>query len=481
MGIPMSGQTSDPEGGKGTPYTYYEYHVETWGRTSSSVHVRLSLYLWMGTYSSYYSFRIAHETMANGVYQYSDIKTTRRFWGHERSVGTSYFDVDDFWFASWDDWYDGTFRHGPFVVFDGDVPMGLDDEVLDIIPCITQPPITNIGDGIYAWNSQDHTGWRGEPGYWRPFGPDEQWGSYAWEPNSWSGCFLNNRYCQPLEGDGIDIGRYPRPAACRNLVLSPSRVDVRGQDSTPLVARWDAAARAARYAVRLERLPKGATEWILDDWQYVRDAQVSMLPKSRLSTKEILDGDRYRVTVQSVDSSGVWSAESTTSGVTTYYEVASHAPTNAYLVGRRGERNEIIYKGESARLWFDGWFDGSYPIAKLSLTRQDGVSTDILPSSISNTTHHEESPKTLDIPPYHPNRKVTFELRAWNTMGRPVYVDGDMSAKRWYSFEVDYYGAVASVWTGSSWREGVVWVWDGTEWHEGSELFMWDGSQWKGQ
>ena len=482
MSIPMSGQTSDPGGGqKSSPYTFYEYHVETWNRTSSSVHVKLSLYLWMKYYSSYYSFRIAHETKVNGVYQYSDIKTTRRFWGHQRSVGTSYFDVDDFWFAYWDPWYDGTYHHGPFVVFEGDVPMGLDDDTLNIIPCITQPPITNIGGGIYVSNWQDQNGWQGESGYWRPFGPDEHWGSYAWIPNSWSGCFLNNRYCESLEGDGVRIGKYPRPSACRNLILSPSSMDVQYQDSTPIVARWDSAARAAQYAVKLERLPKGETTWVSDDWQYTRDTQISIMPKSRIPSGEIFDSDQYRVIVQSVDSSGVWSSSSTTSNTTTYYEIASHAPTNAYLMGRRGKQNEIIYRGESAKLYFDGWFDGSYPIAKLSLVRQDSVSVDILPSVVSNTTRHEESPKTVDIPAYKPNRKITFELRAWNTMGRPVYVDGDLSTKKWFTFEVEYYGAVASVWTGAAWQEGIVWVWDGTEWHEGSELFVWNGSQWKGQ
>jgi hypothetical protein len=499
MGIPMGGQTYDPDGcPKSHPYTYYQYYLDHWNRQVNSVHIKLTIAMWMQNYCSYYSFQIAHETKAGAGlenYQFAWIKTGRRYWGHQRSVGSEYYGDDDMWFAYWDDWYDGRTWHWT-TAFEQDVACGPDDEYVRIVPCVTQPPITNIGGGIYSWNPQDQNNWCGRSGYWRPFGEDEHWGSYAWDPLDESACFLNNKWLESM--DGAWVGRYPRPDNCKWVKLTPEKMDVQYQWEQPLHVEWNAAARAVKYSVRFEVMRGnqwyewkskswyGGQSWVSSERWYTDKTSIDIYPMEHelLKRDEIFDGDKIRVVVHPIDAQGAWSLSHTLSNEMSYFEIPSHAPDNCYLIGRRGEKNKIIYHGENAKLYFDGWFDGSWPIAKIELVRVDPTPEVLYayePKVISNKVRHEESPMDVYVTAGKPNSDAVFEVRAYNTRGREVWLSGTPGGQPWFRIYVHYYGAVVDIWTGGAWREGIAWVWDGTTWHEGQELHMWKENQWKPQ
>ena len=472
--IPLEGHSQST----GRPGTYYKYSVETFDRTATSVHVRVWYSCRMEWYSSYYSFRIAHECRVNGVYQYADIKTTRKFWGHQWEG--SYYDQDDMYWQYGEYDYDGTAWHGPYKVFDAVVPMGVDDTDIEIIPCVTQPPITGLGGvGIYAPNPQDVTNWAGQWGYWRPFGDDEMIGSYTpWNlgvPCPEDGPFLNNRWLDTLEGGSI--GAYRRPQPPSGVSLTPAGVDVSEQRDRPLQGLWRAGNGASSYDVRLY-LDGGAQGGV--SLSRTASTKVEFTPMGPLSVTEMKNGDRVRIGVASVDSQGVQSASRAYSNWTTYSEVASSAPTNAWLAGRRrGERNEVFFRGETADLHYSGQKDGSWPIETYRLVRlSDGksVSWDASqaardPDALGGKVIALSAPGVDRAP-----RTERFELRAYDARGAATY----MPSGGWFRFDVLYYGGLVWVYD-SEWMEGPCWVWDGSTWRQADEVHVWDGSTWRRQ
>lgn len=467
MSIPWSGATQS----NGVPGTYYEYRAEYSNRTEKSIRVKLQIRLRMQWYSSYYSFRIAHECKVNGVYQYADIKTTRRFWGHQWEG--SYYGGGEFYWQAGDYNYDGTNWHGWYTVFDGNVPIGLDDDTVEIVPCITQPPITGLGQGgIYATNYQDITNWEGRRGVWRPFGSDEMRGSYKSRACPEDGCWLNNRNVEGLSG-GLKVGKYQRPANASGIVLSPSRIDVAEQDSRAVTGSWGRAQRASGYRLYLSKSSSGASSRSIGS---VSRNSATFHPRIGLKLDEMVDGDEVYLGVRPYDSNGVESTRTVWGGPARYFEAPSEAPDEAYLVGRNGEPNRILYKGERAVLHYSGESDGSYPIETFELHRKsDGASVRWARGNASESADAAERLVSLSIPGVErPNVVERWELRAYNTKGRPVYKEDGT----WLEIEVDYYGGVVFV-HDAGWHEGICWVYSGGSWHEAEAVYVRKGGEWK--
>lgn len=460
------------------PETYYSYSVNTSNRTSTSIHVQLFVSLHMRWWSSYYSFKIAHECKVNGVYQYQDIKTTRYMWGHQWEG--SFYEGDLWWqYGTYD--YDGTAWHGPFCVFDADVPIGVDDTQLHIVPCITQPPITGMGgDGIYAWNYQDVNNWAGAGGWWRPFGEDEQIGSYAWNGGHYDGCWLNNHYLEEL--DNAYVGAYPRPDVPSNVKITPSCINVAKQDSQWVTGTWGAAQRASSYQTFISSVADVAQ----NQQVYMGNVNATknrFLCRPWTGADELFDGAKFYLGVRAVDSSGVTSRNDQDgiawSNSVTYFEIPSQSPNVGYLIGRKGTEDEILFRGESgAKLYYSGQYDGSYPIAKLRLYREsDGATIDWTPGEA--TTSVGKSLRKMTVPGVdRPREERVWELRAYNTKGRPVYLGG-VKANGWLKINVTYYGGVIYVFDGEEWHEGICYVYDGTSWHESDAVHVYTGSDWK--
>jgi len=504
MGIAWSGATQSG----GAPKTFYWYEAEYSNRTATTVHVKLKLWVRMNTYSSYFSFQIAHETKVYKVsddsvieeaYQWAWIKQGRGWWGHQWE-GDSWL-----WTAgTWD--YNGSNWHGPYTVFDKDVPIGIDDETINIVPVITRPPCLydpSSFDGSYTpW--LDKTNWKGYSGYWRPWSKTEYpW--YFWHYDhscSEDMAFGNNRWLEPL-GGGTNIGRYVRISDVGVIRANPQRIDVSLQDSQEVTVSWDAVSGASYYKVTI--VDEGTGEVINTVSDSYRQTSITFNPKryfvggNNWKSTELFDGTKVHVYVQSFDNQGISSASSTAAPEISYYEVASEAPTDAFIIGRNGRKNECMFRGERLNFYYDGSKDGSYKIAKYVLHRvKDKVEVSWEPpkdSSGKDSRSRDINGRfvTIDFPSWaKPNEDIVFELRAYNSKGRPVYMSGTSS---WFRFSVHYYGGILYVWgkpeyTGndtaydrlsgeSAWREGLCRVWDGSEWRESEVVYVWDG-YWRG-
>ena len=214
----------------GDPGTYYEYGAEYSNRRSDRVHVRLWVWLRLAYRSNYFSFAIGHECKVNGVYQSTNIKMDRTFWGGWSTYGWAPYG------SNYDDMADGTKWHGPYVVFDADVPVGIDDTRVSIIPCITRPCICRGGAEPYQFNYLEKCGWQGETGVWKPWDPDEHVGYWAWTPLTQDGCFLNNYWLEELSG-GLSIPKYQKIGPASSAKLAPKLIDVM-QPSTMVNSEW---------------------------------------------------------------------------------------------------------------------------------------------------------------------------------------------------------------------------------------------------
>lgn len=469
--VPMSGKTE----ANGTPTCFYEYSVEHYDRTATGVHVRLWLTLWMATYSSYYSFKIAHECKVNGVYQYADVKTDRTFWGHQWEYS---------WWEDglgWDEGsanYDGTFHHGPYLVFDGVVPMAPGDADLHIVPCITQPPITGMGGGgIYVANYQDINNWAGMWGWWRPFGDDEMLGSYTpgqlgVTPAS-DGPWLNNRGLQELAVG--PIGTFAVPSAPSSVVVAPQSIDVSAQRTTPIVATWPQSANADSYDVMFNRQPVdiGATAT-------VSATTFSHVPRTA-QAGGFWEGDRVYVGVRASDAYGTKSATTWSSPVT-YTRVPATGPSFCEVDGERGT-NVIFYRGESANVRFGGMSKGSYDLSTFEL--YDLTSgTSLARWDVGDVSGYYDPPMTslrtygpVTFPGDRPKAVHELEIRAWDAHGDPAYA----TSGAWHRFTVTY--DAGDVWVydrpHSVWREGPAWAWDGARWHRGDTVWVYAHGEWR--
>lgn len=458
MAIPMGGATQS----QGHPRTYYQYGLSVSDRNSTSVYVRLTLSLRMQWWSNYFSFAIAHECKVQGYYQARTLKYDRHWWGHQWTG--SYGDWDFGWDPDWYD-YNGDVWHGPYTVFEGWVPIGVDESHLSIIPCITRPPITDS-------NPLDIGNWAGSSGYWHPWAADEHYGPYAWSGDHEDMAFGNNRWCEELAG--CDIGVYPRPDAPKSIILTPPRIDVAVQDTRSVSGDWNDCQRAAKYNLWISRTSSGTSPVSIGT---VKKSSCSFFPRKRFGVDEMFDGDKVYLGVQSVDRSGVTSRNTVWAGPTTYYEIPSKAPSSAYLVGRKKDHNQILFRGEDAKLYYSGMSDGSYPIAKYSLYRlEDGAHVDWIPSDASSGEELGQKVVELTMAGVkRPRQTKVLELRAYNTKGRPVYLSG---TKSWLRISVLYFGGVVYVYTGERWHEGICYVYTGGDWHESDGVYVQTNGGW---
>lgn len=478
MTVPMSGSTQS----NGSPKTFYEYQLTTSNRTATSVHVTLKIRLRLKNYSSYFSFRIAHECKVNNVYQYADIKTTRRFWGHQWSG--SYYGGGDFYWQYGDSLYDGSAWKGWFTVFNGTVPIGVDDGQLHIVPCITRPPICGLGgSGIYAANAQDINNWQGAQGYWRPWNADEHIGTYAWRACPNDGCFLNNRNLEELAGTWIGV--YPRPAAPTTVSATPSEIEIIRAAEQRVTVSWNRCNGAQRYDIfvyRGETPPSAATGD--NAAQYAKlvqsvngidtiTADVDPSVVYNLDTDDIL-----YFGVRSYDGQA-YSKNITWSGPVHYFEIPSVAPSDLYCIGRRGTRNEVLCAGETVRFYYSGWFDGSYPISRYELIGSiDGLVKSWNASDALDGSTPNEKAVDVTLKRQHPKTIQTFTIRAYDTKGRLILNSEDKET----TCDVEYYGGL--VWrydvpNSAKWHQGLVHIYKDGAWHETEGVYVYVRGRWR--
>lgn len=469
MAIPIKGQTES----EGSPSTYYEYEVVASNRRADKVHIQLKLWVRMKNFSNYFSFAIGHECKVNGVYQYHVFKNDRKWWGHQWEG-----DYSGYWKkGSYD--YNGSNWHGPYTVFDGDVPIGLDDGYVHIVPCIVRPPITGLGGtGIYAKNDMDKTNWKGRKGVWRPWGTDEQRGSWANRALTHDMAFGNNKSLQELGTDsGYWIGVYPRPSVVKGLSLSPQTIDVAKQDAQAVLAKWDASQRAKGYKVYIAKDAPGSRS---KGCGSTAARSMSIAPRAKLGLSELFHGDKVYVGVVSYDSAGVEAKKVSWAGPVNYFENLSEAPNSGYVLGKKRERNKILYRGEpNVEIRYSGTRDGSYPIKRYELVRiSDGYKIGWSRSSeISIAAAAEKLFRASSFPGVaRPRKSSVWELRCYNTKERPVYMKG---TKSWLRISVYYYGGVLYVYDGGRWHEGIAWVYDSGKWHEADAVHVHRNGDWK--
>lgn len=479
MTIPLSGATQS----NGSPKTFYEYSLSSSNRTASSVKVTLQIRLRLKNYSSYFSFRIAHECKVNGTYQYADIKTTRRFWGHQWSG--SYYGGGDFYWQYGDSLYDGSAWKGWFTVFNGTVSIGTDDGQLHIVPCITRPPITGLGGGgIYAANAQDINNWQGAQGYWRPWNADEHIGTYAWRTCPNDGCFLNNRNLEELAGGWIGV--YPRPASPSQVTASPTEIEIIRASDQRVTVSWDRCNGASRYDIfvyRGDSVPSGATvgdnvaqyATLLQSVNGIDTLTADVDPSLAF---DIQTDDKLYFGVRTWDGQA-FSKAVTWSNSIHYFEIPSVAPEELYCVGRRGTRNEVLCAGETVKFYYSGWFDGSYPLSRFELVGDlDGLvkswnASDAIDSGVNGEKYVEvtlgrQRPRTIQV----------FTLKAYDTKNRLIYnSDGENT-----TCSVEYYGGI--IWrydvpNENRWHQGLTYIYKDGKWHETEGVYVRVRGEWR--
>lgn len=504
MAFAWSGATQS----NGRPATLYEYRRTFSNRTANSIHLKLELRVRMRDRSAYFSFQIAHETKVYGGaigrnerYQWAWVKQGRGWWGHQGSSGDGWL-----WTVGSYDYY-GDNWHGWYTVFDQDVPLGVDDDMVYIVPCITRPPVLYdkaTGNGGGWTPSLDKNNWQGSTGYWRPFGPDEYpWYFYHYDhPCEEDLAFGNNRWLEPL-GGGTNVGKYVRPGKATGAKVSPDRIDVSLQDSGTVDISWKAASGAAGYSVVVCKGARDASKAkvVVNN---IAATKMSVNPKkawvggTNWKSTEIMDGETFYFGIVPHDAAWVTPAAEYADSITwvgpvTYYEAKSASPDSGFLLGKRGERNWVIFTGETCKVYYSGQFDGSYPIAKLVLRRSDGVEVSWKPSEAKSDSLGRYVVRDISGWP-KAGDDVVFELRAYNTKNRPVYLasyNGGATEEKWLKIIVRYYGGTLYVWGKSAFNgneteyarrsgnagfnEGVCRVWDGEAWLEAETVYVWNG------
>ena len=214
------------------------------------------------------------------------------------------------------------------------------------------------------------------------------------------------------------------------------------------------------------------------------------------------------------DSAWIESAGVSWTPAVTYYEILSEAPTSCFVVGRRGIRNDIFFKGEDANIYYSGEANGSYPIQSICLRRQDGLELWWNHSERSSRDSLGLFVRKTIAAWARPNQDVTFELRAYNTRGREVWLKSynqSRTGAKWYTFKIHFYGGIMYVYGKSAydgdetkyaylggstkWNEGLARVWgkkeyfgddaaynaltDSPKWHESALVYVHDGSRWR--
>ena len=310
----------------GHPGTYYEYTASYSNRRNNKVHVTLKLRLHMTYKSAYCSFAVGHECKVNGVYQSTNIKMDRTFWGGWDTYGYTPYG------SSYDEMRDGTDWHGWYTVFDGDVPVNPADTSVTIIPCITRPCVCRGGASPYELNDFEKCNWQGQKGVWHPWGDTEYVGYWADSGCTEDGVFLNNRYKEELSG-GLKIPVYAQIKPASNVKWVPSRMDV-AQTSAMATVSWTLPQGAVGTKLRVrwwqEELGNLVYSSVID--VPGKGTSYSFIPHRLFGRRSGVVGDGYRAEVTPYDSNGVAASSTAESNRAEYIEHIKPNSVNAVNV-----------------------------------------------------------------------------------------------------------------------------------------------------
>lgn len=294
-------------------------------------------------------------------------------------------------------------------------------------------------------------------------------------------------------GDGTDVGSYPRPSAASGVTVTPTAINVAQQNSIGTTVRWNAAMGASSYRVYLNNGTDMTTYKTVGSYS---TASCTFNPKqmwvngANWTSTEFRDGMSLYVGVEPYNSSGVGAGEVTWAGPIVYYEDKTYSPSTCFIVGWLGTRNELLHWGEDGvRIYVGDWAEGSYPIERFELRRQDGVTlawnvADMSEDSIGKYI-------VLDFAKWGVvNQYVRFELRPYDSMGHAAYLPSGSFLK----FSVKFCGGTMSLygkpeWGGDedsyrhadgdeTWRSGLAYVYDGGAWRRAAAVYVYTGTGW---
>ena len=276
--------------------------------------------------------------------------------------------------------------------------------------------------------------------------------------------------------DTFDMGGYHRIEGAAACHVVPLRIDVARQDSTDVRVSWPSVLGADSYRVYIngERSLARAKVVVANS----KETSVVFNPKNAYlgtygAKSTFQAGFTLHIAVEPYDSYGVPAKSETWGEPLVYGEVASCAPTSAYLIGALGDVNELAFDGEDGVVfYYSGESNGSYPISRFVLRRQDGAEVSWKPSDTMDDGDMRQV--VVDLSGWSkPNEYVQFELRAYNEVNAPVYMpDG-----KWLRFSVKFYGGVIRAYD-DGWQRGLAWVHDGINWRRAYSVSVYSGG-WK--
>lgn len=441
-GIPLGGNTES----NGRPYTQYRYEVETSNRTANSVRVKIKLSVKMQNRTSYFMFWIGHECWVNNTHQFAWVKHDHKMWGLQNGT---YGDGD------------GRKWRGPFVVFDAVVPLATDGTGLNIIPCITRP-----WSGTF--NPNEITNWEGLYGQ----------GYYATRRCPQDGAFFNNKTRRAMS---YYTDPYQRPKAPSNVMVTPRRVEIIEAPTRSLNLSWGKAAGATRYDIFIvkNQIPEEAKfgDTVAQNATFVRSVTSLADAISPATYLDIETGDNVYLGVRSYDGQA-YSKDVIWSEAVEYFELPSYAPNKLWFMGRKDYPNEILCAGETAKFFYSGLVNGSYPVARYELIGD----ADGLVKAWKQENATLESAGTfsveVDMVKHKPRETQIYTLRAYDTKDRLLFKElGGLP-----QVAVVYYGGV--IWRfdeSGEWKQGLCWRYDEEDgrWHQSQAVYYRKGDAWK--
>jgi len=265
------------------------------------------------------------------------------------------------------------------------------------------------------------------------------------------------------------------PPPPSNASITPSLIDVAEQDLIRPNLLWSVVSNATGYNSYFIRRNNGVE---LNATSTLNMGNTTSYPVNPFRV-EYMDKDELHGWIQSYNlgGAGAWKPNSGRISadplITRYYERYSYAPTDAYLMGRRG-KNLISFRGEQSTLFFTGWSEGSYPIDYFILKREDGREWKFWKRDVQTSGAYNTISLFIDKV-VKPNSILWYELQAWNTKGRPVY----MKNGEWFRWDIRHWGCAISVKDHDGrWREGIGWIFTPQGWRLGDACYVFDGTKW---
>lgn len=385
------------------PSVQYEYREGVSNRTDSSVRLLLEMRV---KPSANISVQVSHGTRAyvEGSSGFTYRETVMKGDGLTWDAG------------KWSGW---------MVVFDDNVPIGVDDKVLHLKTCIGANPFSYV------------------------------------EPDD-------------ALGGGIDIGVYQRPSKTSISSVEPRSIDVGAQNHKTVTVSWKAVS-GSTYRVYVNTVASASGAKVVEANSSATSCTFN--PKVHFaggSSVEVPIGTQYYIGVETRDSSNVSASEIAWSAPIAYVGNQSFSPSFAKVVGWNGVDNEIACRGErNVKLYYSGDHEGSYPIVRYVLVRQDGVEVEWSPSDVkvdSNGTYTLLDLGAWDVQ----NDDVNFRVGAYDSRGRVLYARNGLQ----FTFDVRFYGGLLSVYD-NGWRNGFCWVYDGFDWQRVESVYVYTGTSWE--